>query len=44
LRQVANDPQLRAALGAAGRARYLAEFTRARQLTRWADAVAQMVA
>jgi glycosyltransferase involved in cell wall biosynthesis len=44
LRQVVNDPQLRAALGAAGRARYLAEFTRARQLTRWADAVAQMVA
>jgi glycosyltransferase involved in cell wall biosynthesis len=44
LRQIATDPPLRAALGAAGRARYLAEFTRARQLRRWADAVAQMSA
>ena len=44
LRQIAADPELRAALADAGRARYLAEFTRAHQLGRWADAVAQMSA
>ena len=39
LTRVAVDPQLRAALAAAGRERYKARFQRSLQLSRWADAV-----
>jgi glycosyltransferase involved in cell wall biosynthesis len=44
LRRIANDPPLRAALGRAGRERYLREFDRTRQLARWSEAVARMLA
>jgi glycosyltransferase involved in cell wall biosynthesis len=44
LRRLSDDPPLRAALGQAGRERYSNNFDRARQLARWAQAVAQMLA
>jgi glycosyltransferase involved in cell wall biosynthesis len=44
LRRLSDDPPLRAALGRAGRERYSSAFDRARQLARWSEAVAQMLA
>ena len=44
LRLLATQPAQRAALGEAGRARYLDRFQRAHQLARWSQAVATMLA
>ena len=44
LRRLSDEPPLLAALAQAGRERYSSYFDRARQLARWAEAVAQMLA
>jgi glycosyltransferase involved in cell wall biosynthesis len=44
LHRLSEEPPLRAALGEAGRERYSNSFDRARQLARWAEAVAQTLA
>jgi glycosyltransferase involved in cell wall biosynthesis len=43
LGRLTREPQLRAALAAGGRERYLRHFTRAQQLARWSDAVRMML-